>query len=280
MSSYPEDIRQEVAVRICESIRKVVRSSLLVPAAAAAIGVSASARAAVVFDDSFDAYANGNLVGQGNWQQTGTTATTPIQVAGAAADKYAAVGPTGQDVYKAFTDGVKHQDGDDLATSVEVNVTAAQATGDYFFHVSDPVATSTNFYQRLFARSSGAGYQLGLLASSGTGSATTWGTDVLNFGQAYDVDVDWNFVAGAQNDTFELFVDGASYLTHTWNSTSVQEPEQITAANLRQGSSTAAPTVQVDAIAIDGDTLVPEPGSFSLVAGGAMLAALLRRRRK
>ena len=268
-------------MRISQSMRGVaVRSLLAVAAAAAAVGLSTSAaRAAVVFNDTFDTYTNGNLVGQGNWQQTGTTATTPIQVAGAA-DKFAAVGTSGQDIYKAFTDGVKHVDGENLTTSVEVTITAAQATGDYFVHLSDPVATSTNFYQRLFARSSGAGYQLGLLGSSGTGSATTFGTDVLNFDQTYDVDIDWKFLAGAQNDTFDVTVDGAPYLTHTWNSTSVQEPDQITAANLRQGAAASAPTAQVDNIAINGTTLVPEPASFSLLAGGTLLAALRRRRRK
>ena len=252
--------------------------TLRVCAAAALIGLGAStADAIIILNEDFDSYTNTNLVGQGNWNQTGATATNPIQVAGAT-DKYAAVGPTGQDVYKALdSGGVSHTDGDDLNTSVEVNVTAANATGDYFFHVSDPVGTSTNFYQRLYARSSGAGYQLGLVDTSGTGSVITWGTTVLNLNQAYDVDIDWNFVPGAQNDTFSLTVDSSAYLTHTWTSTQNQEPTAISAANLRQGATGNSPTVQVDAIVIDGDTLVPEPASIGLLAAAAMFGTRRRR---
>jgi trimeric autotransporter adhesin len=239
-------------------------------------GLASTTHAAVVFSDDFDSYTTGtNLAGQGGWTAT-TVAATPIQVAGAT-DKFAQVNTSGQDDFKVFTSGVSRVDGEDLLTSVEVTLSAAQATGDYFFHVSDPVGTTSNFYQRLFARSSGAGFQLGMLGSSGTGSVVTYGTTVLNFGQTYDVDIDWNFIAGIQNDTFDVTVDGSAYVTHTWNSTSVNEPATISAANLRQGTAANAPTVQVDNIVIDGDTLVPEPTSLAAVGLGAI--AMLRRRR-
>jgi hypothetical protein len=243
-------------------------------AAVLAVGFStAAANAAVVFDDNFDAYLNQDLFGQGGWLQTGTSTTTPVQVAGGA-DKYAAIGTSGQDLYKAFSTAVPKVDGDGLLTSIELNVTAA-GTGDYFFHLSDPVGTTSNFYQRLHVRSSGAGYQVGMLAASGTGAIVTYGTTVLNFNQTYDVDIDWNFVAGTQNDTFDVTVDGAAYLTHTWNSTTVNEPNTISAANFRQGSTSAAPTVQADMIVIE--HVVPEPTSLATIGLGGL--ALLRRRR-
>jgi hypothetical protein len=150
----------------------------------------------------------------------------------------------------------------------------ATATGDYFIHLSDPAGTTSNFYQRLFIKSSGAGYQLGLLGSS-TGTPG-YGTGVLNFNQDYDIDVSWTFVAGAKNDTFVVTADNTNYLNYTWDAASTGEPAaQITAANLRQGGGTSAGTMQVDDLQVDG--IVPEPTGLGALAMGAVLA--FRRRR-
>jgi hypothetical protein len=197
-----------------------------------------------------------------------------MQVAGAA-DKFVQLGTSGQDEYKAFSQALPHTDGNVIHTSLTVNVSAAQTAGDYFAHLSDPVGTSTNFYERLFARSSGAGYQIGLVDTSGTGSTITYGTTVLNLNQDYDVDINWTVVPGLINDTFALTVDGSSYLNHTWTSTSVAEPANISAANLRQGAAANSATVQVDDYFVEGT--VPEPASLGLLAGCAVFT--LRRRK-
>ena len=253
-----------------------------------ALGIGAAANsaanAAIVFNDSFT-YPNGALVGQGPWLQTGTTTTNPIQVA----SNRVALMNTGQDAYAALTSPVAHTDGNSIYTCFNLNVSAANAAGDYFLHLSDPVATTTNFYERVHVRSSGAGYQLGLVDTSGTGSTITYGGGVLNLNQDYFVVVAWNFVGGGtNNDTFAMYVDptnpvealNSTYLTHTWTSATVEPANQISAVNLRQGTAANAPTLTVDNLNVSTTFAeqVPEPASFAVaVLGGLALAA---RRRK
>ena len=233
-----------------------------------------TARAAVVLSDNFDTYTDGDLVGQGGWTITGTSVVNPIQVSGGA-DNVASLVATGQDAYKAFTAPVTKNDGESLATSMTVNVSAASAAGDYFTHLSSPAGTTNNFYQRLFARSSDTGFQLGLVDTSGTGSVITYGTAVLPFATDHDVDVTWNFVpGGTNNDTFTVTVNGTPYLTHTWTSTAISEPTTIEAFNFRQGGSTSGPTLTVDDVVVDA---VPEPAAVALI--GLASVGLLRRRR-
>lgn len=233
---------------------------------------ASSANAAVVLSDNFDAYTNGNLSGQGGWTAT-ASAATPMQVAGDA-DKYVQLA-TGQDEYKAFSTAVNRTDGDSIATSFTANVATATANGDYFSHLSSPAGTTTFFYQRIFARSLGSGFQLGLLDTSGTGSAITYGAGELALGTEHDVDVTWNFVAGGNNDTFTMTVNGTPYLTHTWTSVNA-EPATLEAANLRQAAGNAA-SVQFDDYVVDA---VPEPTSLGLLAAGAGMLAGRRARRR
>jgi hypothetical protein len=242
------------------------------------VGPAPSAHAAAtVLVENFDALNNTDLLGQDGWSLTGSTTTNPIQVGGAT-DKYAALGTSGEDLYKAFTTAVPHADGQSIETTFTLTASAAQATGDYFLHLSSPAGTSSNFYERVFAKSSGTGYVLGLTDTSGTGSITDYGTNVLSFGTAHTVDIVWNFVAGGtNNDTFTMNVDGNQYLTHAWSSTSINEPSTIEAVNLRQGSATQSATVQVDNINVTASA-VPEPASLAAAATVGLLALGRRRR--
>lgn len=255
--------------------RRLRSTAALILTGGTLLTCGSSAHAALVFSDDFSS-PDGALAGTaadigGTWAAT-ASAATPIQIVGGAA----AVKSSGQDDYAPFSAPVSTAAAIGLTTNLDINVSAAQANGDYFSHLSNPAGTTSTFLQRLFARSSGSGFQLGLVDTSGTGSTTTWGTGVLNLNSPFKVTVKWNFVPGPTNDTFEVLVNGSSYLTHTWTST-LAEPTDLAAANLRQGSGSNAPTLTVDNLTVE--SVVPEPTTFAL-AGAGLIGLIACGRRK
>jgi len=233
---------------------------------------SSTFAATIVFLDDFNK-ADGPLLGTtpnistGSWTITGTSTTNPIQISSNAV----AMQTTGQDAYGQFSTAIPHQDGTVLHTGMDINVSAAQ-TGDYFSHLSDTPGTTTNFYQRLGAVATTGGYFLTLTETSGTGATTVTGTTVLSFGTSYHVDVNWTFVPGPTNDTFDVLVNGSPYASKTWTSVTA-EPTQVGAANLRQGGATSSATLKIDNLQVD----VPEPSSFALLAIGCCVLCGRRR---
>ncbi|HEX5470404.1 MAG TPA: hypothetical protein VFW73_00875 [Lacipirellulaceae bacterium] len=241
--------------------RPLFCSSAIVFGLLLAFTSSSALASTIVLSDDFNK-SNQALVGTtpnisgGAWNQTGAVATNPIQIVSNAVSLVT----SGQDTYAPFTGPVTEMGGNSIHTSMDIHVSAAQATGDYFSHLSDPVGTNTLFFQRLFAKSMSGGFQLGLAVTGGGGAAINYGTTVLNLNQTYHVDAYWNFVAGATNDTFDIDVDNMPYFSKTWDSTNA-EPLQISAANFRQGSAGSAPTLTVDNLEVES---VPEPTSLAL----------------
>jgi len=251
------------------------------------------ALATPVFSDDFNSYASGNLVGQGPWTQTGTVATSPIQATGT----QAVLGTTGQDAYAPFSGGpITLTDGTSLYAGLTLDVTAAQAAGDYFLHFTPTAGNTSLFPDRLFAKSSGSGYVLGWVETTGGGALPTYGTTVLSYGTSYKVVMAYNDVAGTLNDSGTLYVNptdlsieanNTAYLTKTWTST-LPEGETFAAINFRQGTAANAPSVIVDdlnasqtfsEVATFTAAPIPEPQTLALVAGGFVLLALRFRRR-
>jgi hypothetical protein len=230
---------------------------------------------AILFMDDFNK-ANQALIGTtpnigGTWAITGTSVVNAIQIV----SNQVPLTNNGQDVNAALTSEAPNAGGFALHTSADITVSAAQATGDYFLHVSDPAGSSSNFYQRLGASATTGGYFLQLAVTSGTGATTTPGTTVLLLGQTYHVDVNWNFVSGPLNDTFQVSVDGVPYLSKTWDSATA-EPPGIGSVNLRQGSASVAATVTVDNLAVE---FVPEPASISLLLFAGLFGLIKLRTR-
>lgn len=258
--------------------------------------VTFNLQAASVFSDDFNSYTTGNLVGQGNWLQTGATATSPVQVN---ASTKVALGTSGQDVYSAMPGGpLTFADGTSFYVGLTLNVSAAQATGDYFLHYTPTVGDTSLFFDRLFVRASGAGYTLGWLATSGTGSGVLYGSTVLNLSTDYRVVLAYHAEAGTQNDTSAIYVDpftdtsvelnNTPYASFAWNGGTVSaENHTVAAINLRQGTAANSATLTVDDLNASlafGDVttytaVVPEPQSLTiLVAFGLVGWRLLRRR--
>ncbi len=241
------------------------------------------------FSDNFNLYNDGDLAGQGPWLQTGTIATTPIQINAGRAQ----LGTAGQDIYAAFGAPITSSDGTSLYVGLTINVTSAQAAGDYFFHLSNPAGTTTSFYNRLFARSLGGGFELGFLDISGIGSTITYGGVELSLATDHRVVIAQNFVAGALNDTFSLYVNptdlaieanNSPYLTHIWTSATA-ETATYAAANLRQGTAANAAALFVDDLVISSvfsDVApVPEPHFAALFGGlGLLMWTYFRRNRR
>jgi len=226
-----------------------------------------------------------NTAGQNDWKQTSTAATTPIQVNSSGR---AVIGSSGQDIYKAFTSSITKVDGSSFYLKARFAVTETTTTGDYFLNVSSSAGSTTDFFGRIGAKLLTAGsaqYVLGIQSTSGTGSAWTYGTTLLDKNTFYDVVLEWNSVAGTLNDTFNLFVNPltavrsnlTSYISANWLSTSVAEPTTIAAVNLRQGTAANNTTALISSISA-GNTLgdvgvVPEPSTSGLLIFG--VAALL-----
>jgi hypothetical protein len=258
----------------------------------AALGLSLSmsaAQATTVLDVDFaSGYAVGDLigplntatntVGQNGWAQTGTfTSGNPITIASGQA--VLASGAVGQDGYKAFSSVVDSTvAGNYLLSTINFSVTSATGSGDYFFHLSSPVATMSNFYQRLFVRPATGGFQLGISPNSSTGA---YGTDVLALNTAYTVVAKWDFLAGGSNDPITVYVNpsdpiitnNTAYVSTAWSSV---EPTSLAAANLRIGSSTTTPGILINSIQVQS---VPEPSTVALAAAGFGLAGVAARRR-
>ena len=270
----------------------------LMAAGVCAAVVAQVANAAPVVDTTYystnfgTGYSNGNLAGltqntagQNDWKQLGSSATNPIQILNGAA----IIGTTGQDVYHAFDSSATATAGTTLFVGASLKVTAAGAAGDYFMFVGDPVGNSSNFYGRLAAKSTTGGFLLGIQSTSGTNSAMTYGTTVLNLNQTYNVVYAYDFVAGLLNDTFTVYVDPNSatrasltaYVSAAWLSTTAAEPNQLTQIALRQGGSsgTAPPTVSVYSLTAANNlaAFVPAPGAVALIGLAGMVSSRRRR---
>ncbi len=274
---------------------KNLNTTTLLAAGTCAMIAASAANAAVYYSTNFGTgYVNGNLAGvaatansegQNGWKQTGTTNTTPIQVTNGAA----IIGTSGQDVYHAFDTTANATAGTTLYYSASMKVTAAQATGDYFLFVGDPVGTTQNFFGRLFAKSTTGGVLLGIQSTSGTNAAVTYGTTTLTLNQTYNVVVAYDFATGTLNDTFAVYVDPnstnranlTSYVSAAWLSTSVAEPAQLTEIALRQGTAANAPSVSVYSLAAGSSLadvgVVPAPGALALLGVAGLVGSRRRR---
>jgi hypothetical protein len=278
--------------------RQIVGAALMGCGALAALGTSS--QAAILFTTGFDqaitpsnpvAYHDGALAGQNGWTAISGAGTNPEQVSNSATNGIVSLTTSGED--DAVPLGVTTDTTDSVYLAADVNLSAAQAAGDYFLHIG---VSSSIFGLHLYAKSSGAGYVLGITPSNlnASGGVVGYGTTVLPFGTTEHVVLEYDFVSGASNDTAELFVNPSTSALPPTDGLYASDSNAagpagaggsditagFTTANVRQGSATLEATSTVDNIVVSGvAAAVPEPASIGLLFGAAGLVLGRRSRR-
>ncbi len=159
--------------------------------------------------------------------------------------------------------------------SFMVNLSIAQAAGDYFFAMS----TSGNAFDgRVYARSSGAGFQFGITKANE--ALVNYTSGVYNFFETYLVVVKYQFNGGANDDQVSLFVFDTLSPPPMIEPAPTVGPITATSADainlsrvlIRQGSASNAPAGVLDGIYVDvswnNNVLPVELTSFVSVING------------
>ena len=154
-------------------------SRFLAPLIALGALTAASTQAQVLLEENFT--FTGLLTANG-WTAVSAGGTNAISAAApgltypnlpsSGVGNAASLTTSGEDDRKQF--GTTNTTGD-VYTSFLVNVSAAQAAGDYF----TMVGTGNSFFSRVFAKSSGTGFQLGI--QKGSTAPSSYSTNDLAF---------------------------------------------------------------------------------------------------
>ncbi len=213
------------------------------------------------FPENFD-YAAGDSLTAHNWlvSSGGTTNAILTTTPGLTFTNYplsgignaATMTNNGQDVFKSFA----KDSGGSFYSTFMLKVTAAQATGDYFYALS-PAESQTGYTGRLFIRSSGAGFQFGISKSN---EAAIYGSTVFNLNTTYLTVVKYSFdFAKDSNDVIKVYVlaSGAALTAEPAvaeiadTATSRADAKNFGFVTLRQGGATAAPSLVIDGIRVE-----------------------------
>jgi hypothetical protein len=154
-------------------------------------------------------------------------------------------GVTDGDVNRTFT---KIDATGDVYVSFLLNVSAAQATSDYFFHFSTNPLNSSFFRGRLHARSNGAGYSLGLVKNAET---RVDNTTVLNFNQTYLIVFKYSFSTVTTSD------DQVKVFVYETGVPSDEASPTLTTIGATGSAGTGDPTTDVGSIAVRQGTNTP-----------------------
>jgi hypothetical protein len=170
--------------------------------------------ALLLYDDMSVYSAGSNLEGQGSWTKGGSGPSctvqnaTPLAYAGyeGGGSNYVqmpSASSTASRIYRGFTEVA--MPGNTVYVAFLLRLSSATATGDYFISLGNS-GTGTTYTPRLFAKSSGAGYQLGIGKAVTVGSAA-WDNAVYSFGTTYLVVIRLDGITGTTNDALYLWVN-------------------------------------------------------------------------
>ena len=226
-------------------------SRVFAPFCVVAVIAAASAHSQVLLEENFT--FTGPLTANG-WSAVSGTNSNAITAAApgliypnlpsSGVGNAAALTTSGEDDRKSFS---PTNTTGDVYTSFLVNVSAAQAAGDYFTAVGTTVGVTNSFFSRVFAKSSGSGFQLGIQKAST--APTSYFTNDLQFNTTYLVVTKLTRAAGA--GVASLWVNpslgGMEPAPQAENSTG-SDATNIDSVYLRQGSAGSAATLRVGSI--------------------------------
>ena len=214
-----------------------------------------NAQSNFIWGDSFE-YVVGTTLTDNGWTAHSAGGTNAITVSSGALE-YLNYDPSGVGNKVTLTtsgEDINHPFPANVTSGIVyaafmVNVTSAKNAGDYFAHFSN---SSDNFFGRVFAKSNGTGYQLGITKST---SNVVYADQTLDFGTTYLVVMKYEIVSGATNDIVSLFLNpivgnsepSTPAATVTEDST---DPANLAKFALRQGSASNAPELAFDGIRV------------------------------
>lgn len=271
---------------------QIVRASFALAAAAMAV----PALAATQFSADFGSYANGNLVGQGGWAQSGASATAPLQVASGKVVlpgfPASASNTDNQDAIASFA-AVPNTAGTSLYLGATITVNTAYApnttVGSSFLLALNTTDPFSNLRVVTRLGSSAGTFQLGFRATGQAANQPVW-TGNLTYGTAYNFVFAWNFVAGAQNDTLAGYLNpvgpigsNVPFATTTQSNATGDAPgfngviiSQFANATTSQSDARIGRVIVANTFA-EAASFVPAPGTAALMGLGLVAAGRRRR---
>ena len=239
----------------------------LLGAVALTTTLAISATAAVIIDETFT-YRDGALTGNAAWDTHSGTAGQISVVGGA----ITLTDSNSEDANSSFTPVTSGT----LFASFDISVAdPISYTGndyEYFAHFKDD---GFDYMSRLdIAAFSASGYSLGLSQSS---TAEVVSESVLSYGANYSVVLGFDFTSGLST----LWIDTTSITDTNITTSAVDSANDISAFAFRQGASSPDQEITIDnlIVATTFAEVVPEPGTYSLLAGMFALASVMLRRR-
>ncbi len=163
----------------------------------------------------------------------------------------------GQDAYKGFSNGHSYSSGS-VFVSFMANVSAAQATGDYFFALL-PNTSTTAFSARTYIRLSSPGYfRVAIMRGSTASETTVYSSDSFALNSTHLFVAKYTFNSNSLvDDSVRLYVFSSSIpATEPTNAVcaalggTTPDLPNVARVVLRQGSASAAATLLLDGIRV------------------------------